>query len=111
MDPVETHNRLPEQVERYGVTLRRWTVQDTPELHALILDNLDHLRPYMHWIAYEPQTLEQRQALTERWTAEWAAGGDVTYGIWRHNNIAGAAGLHRRIGPDGLEIDSPDQLS
>ncbi len=96
--------RLPEQIERYGVVLRRWRVEDTPELHALILANVDHLRPFMDWIASEPQSLEQRRSLVEGWSAEWDAGGDVAVGIWRAGDLVGSAGLHRRIGLAGLEI-------
>lgn len=102
--PVEKHARLPEQIERYGLALHRWRVEDASELHVLILANVDHLRGYMHWIAFEPQSLEQRRALVERWSAEWTAGGDVVFGIWREGELVGSAGLHRRIGPDGLEI-------
>ncbi|QNK80093.1 hypothetical protein [Nakamurella sp. PAMC28650] len=52
-------------------------MRDTAELHGLILANVDHLRPYMHWIGFEPQTMQQRSALIEQWSTEWAAGGDL----------------------------------
>ena len=95
---------LPDRIQRYGVELRRWNVADAPALDAAIEANVDHLRPYMAWIAFEPQTLQQRRALIQTWTTEWADGGDVLLGIWRNNLVVGSAGLHRRLGPDGLEI-------
>lgn len=95
---------LPDRIQRYGVELRRWNVADAPQLHAAIEANVDHLRPYMAWIALEPQTLQQRRALIQTWTTEWADGGDVLLGIWRNNLVVGSAGLHRRLGPDGLEL-------
>lgn len=97
-------SRLPEQIERYGVDLHRWQPEEAAALHAAILANVDHLRPYMHWIAFEPQTLEQRRELVESWAAQWAIGGDLCVGIWRAGHLVGSAGLHRRLGPDGLGI-------
>lgn len=95
---------LPERVERYGVVVRRWEADDAPALHAAVLANLEHLRPFMPWVAHEPLSLQQRRALIEGWTVEWAGGGDLTVGIWRGDRVLGSAGLHRRLGPDGLEI-------
>ena len=97
-------SRLPEQIERYGVDLHRWQPAEAAALHAAIVANVDHLRPYMHWIAFEPQTLEQRGELVESWAAQWASGGDLSVGIWRAGHLVGSAGLHRRLGPDGLAI-------
>lgn len=97
-------SRLPEHVERYGVELHRWQPEEAAVLHAAILANIDHLRPYMHWIAFEPQTLKQRRELVESWAAQWANGGDLSVGIWRAGHLVGSAGLHRRLGPDGLAI-------
>ena len=95
---------LPDRVERYGVIVRRWEADDAPSLHAAVLANLEHLRPSMPWIAHEPSSLDQRRALIEGWTTEWAGGGDLIVGIWRGDSVLGSAGLHRRLGPDGLEI-------
>ncbi len=58
----------------------------------------------MPWVAFEPQTVEQRVALIERWQAEWSGGGDSTLGILCDGRVVGGTGLHRRVGPDGLEI-------
>lgn len=95
---------LPDRVERYGVMVRRWASDDAPSLHAAVLANLEHLRPFMPWVAHEPLSLQQRRALIEGWTTDWARGGDLIVGIWRGDRVLGSAGLHRRLGRDGLEI-------
>jgi len=95
---------LPERVERDGLLLRRWTVDDAEDLAQLIADNAEHLRPWMPWMAEEPRTLPDRIALIQRWEDEWRAGGDVLLAVVSEGEIAGSCGMHRRIGPGGLEL-------
>lgn len=96
--------RLPEQIEGRGVLLRRWRADDAEALGEAVAESVEHLRPWMPWISQEPQTLEQRRAMIERWAQEWASGGDVFMGVFAEDRIAGGCGLHQRIGPGGLEI-------
>ena len=58
----------------------------------------------MPWIAFEPQSVEQRRELIRQWEHEWLAGGDVVLGIFAGDEVAGGCGLHRRRGPGVLEI-------
>ncbi len=106
---------LPERIEHDGLVLRRWTEADAEEVAAVVAANLDHLRPYMPWIADEPLPIEDRRAIHRTWQAQWEAGGDVVYGIYEAEAVdqhdggggggcVGACGLHHRIGPGGLEI-------
>jgi ribosomal-protein-serine acetyltransferase len=96
--------RLPERIEGDGVLLRRWRVEDAPAQHRAVLESLEHLRPWMPWIASEPLPLAEREELIAAWEREWAAGGDVYLAILVGEDVAGSAGLHRRIGPGGVEI-------
>jgi RimJ/RimL family protein N-acetyltransferase len=73
-------------------------------MHHAVVANVEHLRPYMPWIAKEPVDLHERRSMIERWASEWADGGDVTFGVWAGDELVGSAGLHRRLGPGGLEI-------
>jgi RimJ/RimL family protein N-acetyltransferase len=84
--------------------LRSWCADDAPNLAAAITQNIDHLRPWMPWIAAEPQTLEDRLALINQWRSEWERGGDVVIGAFLGGAVVGSAGLHRRRGPGVLEI-------
>ena len=95
---------LPSATEHDGLVLRRWTVDDAELLSEMVTANVEHLRPYMPWIADEPLSLEKRRAMEAKWDQEWADGGDALYGIFEDGVAVGSTGLHRRIGPHGLEI-------
>lgn len=96
--------RLPEGTEVDGLVLRRWRLDDAADLHAAVVANVEHLRPWMAWIAFEPLTIEDRRDHIERWDGVWADGGEVIYGIWLDGEVVGGCGLHRRLGPGALEI-------
>ena len=95
---------LPERIESDGVLLRRWVVDDAEALSRAIAESADHLRPWMDWMAHEPQTLEQRRTMLVQWEREWRSGGDVVLGIFVGDQVVGGCGLHRRVGPSGLEL-------
>lgn len=95
----------PERMSVGPVTIRRWVDADAAPLHALVLANLDHLRPWMAWIAAEPLSLPERQARIAEWTRRWDDDEDFSYAITdTSGDLLGSCGLHRRIGPTGLEI-------
>ena len=96
---------LPERITAPdGLLLRRWLASDATALGRAIADSVEHLRPWMAWIADEPLPLERRSAMIDEWERDWAEGGDVFLGVFLERRIAGSCGLHRRIGPTGLEI-------
>lgn len=68
------------------------------------MDSIEHLRPWMPWAADEPLSVVQRHTLMDEWERDWRAGGDVVMGVFVDGLVAGGCGLHRRIGPGGLEI-------
>ncbi len=96
--------RLPEQIEANGLLLRRWTVDDASTLERFVAENDEHLRPWMPWMVQEPMPFADRVALLGQWEDEWKDGGDVVLGVFREGEPAGSCGLHRRIGPGGLEL-------
>jgi RimJ/RimL family protein N-acetyltransferase len=87
-----------------SVLLRLWQVDDAARLGHAVAESAGHLRPWMAWMTDEPQTPEQRRAMLGRWEAEWSDGGDAYYGIFFDGDVVGSCGLHRRLGPDALEI-------
>jgi ribosomal-protein-serine acetyltransferase len=87
-----------------GLGLRRWRPADAPALSRAVEESLDHLRPWMPWAGAEPLPLAERVALIEQWQAEWESGGAGALGMWVGDAVVGACGLHRRVGPGGLEI-------
>jgi ribosomal-protein-serine acetyltransferase len=85
------------------LVVRRWEPGDVPALHEAVLDSIEHLRPWMPWIAKEPLGLEERRQLVAGWIASWEAG-DRVCGLFVGDRVVGCAGLHDRIGPTGREI-------
>jgi len=94
----------PAEVVLEGFALRRYQRSDAPALAVAIAESQEHLRPYMPWIAGEPLSLEEREALIERWERAWAEASEYNYGMFRGARVVGGAGLMRRIGAGGLEI-------
>lgn len=86
------------------MTLRRWLPQDMPILRDAVHANIEHLRPWMPWIAFEPMSDDDRKDLIRSWQTDWAAGGDVVLGAFADATLVGGCGLHRRAGPKTLGI-------
>ncbi len=101
---MNASDSLPDRFEEDDLLVRRWTVDDATALHEAIRANVEHLRPWMPWIAFEPQSVDQRVALIEQWEQGWRGGGDVVLAVFLDGAAVGSTGLHRRLGPDGLEI-------
>ena len=94
----------PGEIVLDELVLRRYRPEDAPALAAAVVESLEHLRPWMPWIAFEPTPLEDRQQLLARWAREWDEGAGYTFGMFEGPRVVGGAGLMRRIAPDGLEI-------
>jgi RimJ/RimL family protein N-acetyltransferase len=95
---------LPELIEDDGVTLRRWQVSDAERLGIAVAESIEHLRPWMPWIAQEPMTLEERRAMHANREREYTEGGDVQLMVVVDDRVAGSCGLHRRLGAGALEL-------
>src|SRR5262245_9626739 len=95
---------LPESVPAPRVVIRQWTDDDVDEMDAAITASIEHLRPWMPWIAYEPKTADQRLELIHTWALDRSTGGDSSYAIFLDDHAIGGTGLHRRIGEGGVEI-------
>jgi ribosomal-protein-serine acetyltransferase len=95
---------LPKEARSGSMILRCWRVLHAAVLSRLITANVDHLHPWMPWIADEPLTVAERRDLIRGWAANRLSGGDAVYGVFVDGEAVGGCGLHRRIGPSGLEI-------
>jgi RimJ/RimL family protein N-acetyltransferase len=96
--------RLPDHLDATRLTVRRWTVDDVDRMAVAVHESLDHLRPWMPWVALEPLPRAERVELVEGWTAGWEAGSDLFAGFFVGDLAIGSGGLHHRLGPDALEI-------
>jgi ribosomal-protein-serine acetyltransferase len=97
-------DRLPDRIQGEGVLLRLWRASDAEQLERMVAANIEHLGPWMPWIQDEPMDIHERRELLSQWEAEWERGGDAYLAVVRAGEIVGSCGLHRRIGPGGLEI-------
>lgn len=95
---------LPARIETERLVLRTWTAADAAALGVAITESIEHLRPWMPWIEFEPVVLEDREKLIGEWDTKWQAGEDAVYGVFHDGAVVGGTGLHRRIGPRALEI-------
>jgi RimJ/RimL family protein N-acetyltransferase len=105
--------RLPRRIESPRLIIRGWEPDDVDALITAVTASLDHLRPWMPWIADEPMGRGPRLSLIAEWEAAWASGGDTVYGAFLRTDpgppggppvVVGGCGLHRRLGPGGLEV-------
>ena len=96
----------PYRIETERLVLRCYEPRDAPLLKEAIDSSLDHLRPWMPWVAAEPQTLEEKTELVKLFRASFDSGENFTYAIFSADEaeLFGGTGLHPRIGPGGLEI-------
>jgi RimJ/RimL family protein N-acetyltransferase len=94
----------PEEANLGDLVLRCYKQDDAPALSEAVAESLEHLRPWMPWVALEPLSPGERQELFQRWDREWAKGRQYLYGMFLGSRVVGGAGLMRRIAEDGLEI-------
>lgn len=87
-----------------GLVVRPWTEEDAEAMNVAVTASLEHLRPWMPWVAQEPKTLAERRETIRTWERERLAGGQEAYAVELDGEIVGAIGLHHRIGPGGLEM-------
>jgi RimJ/RimL family protein N-acetyltransferase len=102
---VASHpSRLPDHVDGPRIALRRWRPDDVHVLARSVERNHHHLEPWMPWMSEEPLADERRSRLIDTWEENWSNGGDAVYGVFLQGEVVGGCGLHRRLGPSGLEI-------
>jgi RimJ/RimL family protein N-acetyltransferase len=86
--------------------LRCWAPADAPLLQSAIVDSLEHLRPWMPWVAKEPEPLPRKARRLRRFRARFDAGQDYVWGLFDpdEKRCLGGIGLHRRVGAGAGEI-------
>lgn len=86
--------------------IRCYEPTDAERIIATVTENVEHLRPWMPWIAYEPQTLQQRIEFARTCRGNFDLGTNFVYGIFDREDtrLIGGTGLHPRVGPEALEI-------
>lgn len=96
---------IPHRIETERLVLRRYTRDDALAIDTVTTRNIAHLRRYMSWIKFEPNTLRERRNFIRRTHAEFDAGTDFTLGIFDlDGQFLGGTGYHVRHSPARLEI-------
>jgi ribosomal-protein-serine acetyltransferase len=96
--------RLPDLVVDHEFVVRLWRPEDVPALHRAVIDNLEHLRPWMPWISLEPLTEARRLELVAQWRAGWERGETAPMAMLSDGGVVGGTGYSRRPGSTALEI-------
>jgi RimJ/RimL family protein N-acetyltransferase len=96
--------RLPSEIVTSRLLLRLWRPDDATALGAAIAASIEHLRPWLAWIRFEPLSEHDRVRLINAGRADWQNGGDANYGAFRDHAIVGGCGLHRRQGPGAMDL-------
>jgi RimJ/RimL family protein N-acetyltransferase len=106
VSPAKPFARPPEIIDAGPVVLSRNSVDEAELVATAIRDSLDHQRPWMPWAMEENATVEHQAARLAGVAAAWDAGTEFVY-VARFEgdpSFVGMIGMHRRIGPRGIEI-------
>jgi RimJ/RimL family protein N-acetyltransferase len=103
---VQGVNTPPYRIETARLVIRCYEPTDGAALREAVTESIDHLRPWMPWIRFEPQSLEQRVEFCRRARADFDADVNYTYGVFDRAELRllGGTGLHQRGGEGSLEI-------
>jgi len=88
------------------LVLRCWNPDDAALLKAAVDSSLEHLKPWMPWARFEPTTLDAKFQLLRQFRAAFDSDKEYVYGVFSpdETEVWGGCGLHRRAGPEALEI-------
>jgi len=90
------------QVGEYIV--RKYERSDAEALVIAVTESCEHLRPWMPWIKFEPQTVTQRAELIKTWNSSWEDLTDFVMGIFLDDRVVGGTGLHLRGAANTVDI-------
>lgn len=86
--------------------IRCYGPRDAALLKEAVDSSIDHLRPWMPWARYEPQTIEEKVELLRTFRGDFDREENYAYGVFSRDESRqlGGTGLHPRGGPGSLEI-------
>ena len=96
----------PRSVYSERMLLRCYTPDDAPLVKEAVDSSLDHLRTFMDWAWLAPEPVGTTRKRLRSFRDAFRHGDDWIYGLFTPDGaeILGGAGLHRRVGPEALEI-------
>ena len=96
----------PYRIETDRLVIRCYDPRDAPLLKETIDASVEHLRPWMPWIRFEPQTVEEKVELLRGFRGQFDLEQNFAYGIFNREEtkLLGGSGFHPRGGEGSLEI-------
>jgi RimJ/RimL family protein N-acetyltransferase len=87
---------FPESFDTERLTIRAPQPGDSKPLYDAVVENLEHLRPWMPWAMMTP-TLELEEELVRSARARWLTREDLLLFVWLKGTqeFVGGTGLHR----------------
>jgi ribosomal-protein-serine acetyltransferase len=95
---------MPIEIVRGPLVIRSWQERDADALGRAVVDNLDHIRPWLPWALNLPDDEAGVLEAMRQWIVGAVANPDEVVGLFIDGEVVGGSGLHPRIGPGGLEI-------
>ena len=94
------------RIETERLVVRCYDPSDAQILKTAIDHSLHHLKPWMPWARFEPETLEQKQQRLREFRGQFDLDKDYVFGIFSKDEkkLIGSTGLHTRIGGNAREI-------
>ncbi|MFL5927097.1 MAG: GNAT family N-acetyltransferase [Gaiellaceae bacterium] len=86
--------------------IRCYEPDDAPLLKTVVDASLDHLRPWMPWARFEPQTLDEKVELCRSFRGQFDLDQNYVYGVFTpdESEQLGGSGFHKRSHDGSLEI-------
>ncbi len=95
---------VPHRIETERLVIRRYVAEDAEQLAAVVTKNVDHLRRFMEWIKFEPQSVEQRREFIADVGRKFDTGEDYALGMFdTGGTLLGGTGFHVFHPPSRLE--------
>ena len=94
------------RIETERLIVRCYQPSDAQLLADSVLENVEHLKPWMPWAHNEPEPFEEKEKRMQRLRGMFDLQQDYTYGIFNREEtkLLGGTGLHTRLGENELEI-------
>jgi RimJ/RimL family protein N-acetyltransferase len=102
-EPIPLPSPLPRLVVGADLRLEVWRAEWVEEVLGLIEHSRDTLASFLPWAA-EPVTVQTETAIQADAEDRWRRGLMVPWAVIEGDEIKGMLGMHRRGGPDELEI-------
>lgn len=90
----------PRKISFDEYVIRQYVDDDAQAIVEAVTESYEHLHPWMPWIQYEPQDVNERRKLIREWSERWDRGEEFPMGVFRGDTLVGSTGFHLR-GPDG----------